>query len=102
MFSNREQGTVTAELAVAIPTVLMVLALVLGTTRAGIDVLTARSLAHDVAVGVSRGMDPDDARALASGGNATVDIVGHCATVSLPSPWGIPDALRASSTACAP
>lgn len=101
MFSNDDRGAVTAELAVTIPTVLMVLALVLGSTRAGIDAITVRSLAHDVAVAVSRGADTDDARGIATAENATVHIVADCATVTLPAPWGMPDSLRASATSCA-
>lgn len=99
---NDERGTVTAELAIAIPSVLMILGLVMGTARVGIDSVSASALAHDAVRAMVAGGTADAAATAVgrAGAKLSVDAVG-CVTVRFPAVWGLPSSMAASARACA-
>lgn len=53
---SSERGTVTAELAIGIPTVLGIVSLALGALRWGMDGVSATTVASETAFAISRGV----------------------------------------------
>ena len=103
---DRERGSVTAELAVGLPAVVLVLVLVLGVAAAGMTQMRCADGARAAARAAALGADApaDDARRVAGGGARVV--------VARDGPWvsvtvsadvvGLPGGrLRASGTAVA-
>lgn len=99
--AESERGTVTAELAIAIPSVLMILGLVMGTARVGVDSVAASALAHDavraLGAGDSVGRAMDQAQRV--GASLTLDPAG-CVTVRFPSVFGLPAQFAGTARAC--
>ena len=98
---GQDRGTVTAELAIAIPSVLMLLGMVMGTARVGVDSVTASAMAHDAARALVAGMPTQAAEANArrAGASLTVDPTG-CVVVRFPPAWGMPAELAVVARAC--
>lgn len=92
----------TAELAIAIPSVLLLLGLVMGTARLGVDASTASAIAHDAVRAITAGVPLQgvEAQARKSGAVVTVE-PGGCVTVRFPPAWGLPAELSGSARACA-
>ncbi|MEY5017329.1 MAG: hypothetical protein RL431_378, partial [Actinomycetota bacterium] len=96
-----ERGTVTAELAIAIPSVLMILGLVMGTARVGVDSVTASALAHDAvrALGAGDSIGFATVQAQRAGASLTLDPAG-CVTVRFPAAFGLPAQFAGTARAC--
>lgn len=93
---RRERGMVSAELAVGLVTLLLVLALVLGAVRVGMDRAAGISVAGSIAREVARGEDPgalwsQARRGLPDGSGYAVTTSGRqvTATVRLPVGGGV-------------
>lgn len=102
---DRERGSVTAELAVGLPAVVLVLVLVLGVAAAGMTQMRCADGARAAARAAALGADApaDDARRVA-GGQARVVVArdGPWVTVTVSADVaGLPGALRASATSVA-
>ncbi len=99
---GNDRGTVTAELAIAIPSVLMMLGLVMGTARVGMDSVSASALAHDaVRAMVAGGTTAAAGDAVERAGASLVVDAAGCVTVRFPAAWGLPPQLAGSARACA-
>jgi hypothetical protein len=102
---GREFGTVTAELAVALPAVLLVLAGCLGALRLGVEEARVDAAAALVARALARGDPPATATGLGAAAGADSVTVEHraglvCASAAAASPvLGL--SLRVTSTSCA-
>lgn len=102
--ARREQGSVTAELVVALPAVILVLAACLGGVRLGMQTMLAQDAAAVAARSLARG--DGDARAIARAAavapGVTVSFSRHdglvCASAALPG--GAPLPLTVTGTAC--
>lgn len=101
----RERGTVTAELAVVLPAVLLVLAGCLGALRVGVEQARMDAAASVVARSIARGDPGGTAVARGAAAGAASVRVDHrvglvCARAEAPSPvLGLP--LPVSGTSCA-
>lgn len=95
--SRGELGAVTAELAAAIPAVLVIAAVTIGSVAAAAQQVRLQDAAGDAARAVARGDDP---AALVGGASLSVSAAGElvCVTLSEPTLGGMLT-LRASSCA---
>jgi Flp pilus assembly protein TadG len=102
---GRERGAVTAEFALAVPAVVLVLAACLGGLRVGVERMRVQDAAAVAARSLARGDPPSRARALASaaGAQSVTTASGdglQCAVASLAGPvLGL--ALPVSARSCA-
>jgi len=100
-----ERGAVTAELAVVLPAVLLVLAGCLGALRLGVEQARVDAAAAVVARSIARGDPPGTAVARGTAAGAASVVVDHraglvCASAETSSPvLGLP--LRVTGTSCA-
>ena len=103
--AERQAGTVTAEFAVTVPAVLLVLAACLGGLRLGAERLRVVDAAAQVARSAARGDAGAEAAAGRIGATAAVRRAGDlvCADVRLAVPLlGLPVPVSASSCALGP
>jgi Flp pilus assembly protein TadG len=102
---GHERGAVTAELAVVLPSVLLVLAACLGALRLGVEQARMDAAASVVARSIARGDPPGTAAARGTVAGAASVAVDHrvglvCARATTPSPvLGVP--LPVTGTSCA-
>ncbi len=105
---TRERGTVTAELAVVLPAVLLVLAGCLGALRLGVEQARMDAAAAVVARSIARGDPAGTAVARGAAAGAAAVRVDHraglvCARAQVPSPvLGLPLPVTGASCALEP
>ncbi|KAA9152063.1 hypothetical protein F6B41_01055 [Microbacterium lushaniae] len=98
-----ERGSATAEFAVALPAVLLVVVFGVAALGAGARQVRLQDAAADAARLVARGESPDRATAVvaAAGGAADIEPRGELVCVTARAPSGLPGLPPAAATACA-
>lgn len=89
-----DRGTVTAELAIAVPALLGIVGVGLGALRWGMDAVNAVSMATESSIAIGRGGAVDDVQSRLNSANAlthwtiTIGRGGACVTGQVGAPFG--------------